>query len=153
MDYTNMIKCALDGGASLDDIAKEFTDALNVFNKQNQVRKARQQALDEIECDFLNAVDDEHLDAEHIGQLAVLIYAPSHPEWDADTINKYAEAITETARISARIVGMNKLAATEEELDKIIEKAIQEMRNESVSVSIKSNNDEDVVAKFLRGLR
>ena len=68
MDYTNMIKCALDGGASLDDIAKEFTDALNVFNKQNQVRKARQQALDEIECDFLNAVDDEH-----IGQLAVLI--------------------------------------------------------------------------------
>lgn len=152
MDYTNMIKCALDGGASLDDIAKEFTDALNVFNKQNQVRKARQQALDEIECDFLNA-----LDAEHIGQLAVLIYAPSHPEWDADTINKYAEAITETARISARIVGMNNindaLAATEEELDKIIEKAIQEMRNESVSVSIKSNNDEDVVAKFLRGLR
>lgn len=148
MDYTNMIKCALDGGASLDDIAKEFTDALNVFNKQNQVRKARQQALDEIECDFLNAVDDEH-----IGQLAVLIYAPSHPEWDADTINKYAEAITETARI----VGMNNindaLAATEEELDKIIEKAIQEMRNESVSVSIKSNNDEDVVAKFLRGLR
>ena len=146
MDYTNMIKCALDGGASLDDIAKEFTDALNVFNKQNQVRKARQQALDEIECDFLNAVDDEHLDAEHIGQLAVLIYAPSHPEWD-----------TETARISARIVGMNNindvLAATEEELDKIIEKAIQEMRNESVSVSIKSNNDEDVVAKFLRGLR
>lgn len=144
MDYTNMIKCALDGGASLDDI----TDALNVFNKQNQVRKARQQALDEIECDFLNAVDDEH-----IGQLAVLIYAPSHPEWDADTINKYAEAITETARI----VGMNNinnaLAATEEELDKIIEKAIQEMRNESVSVSIKSNNDEDVVAKFLRGLR
>lgn len=153
MDYTNMIKCALDGGASLDDIAKEFTDALNVFNKQNQVRKARQQALDEIECDFLN----EHLDAERIGQLAVLIYAPSHPEWDADTINKYAEAITETARISARIVGMNNindvLAATEEELDKIIEKAIQEMRNESVSVSIKSNNDEDVVAKFLRGLR
>lgn len=152
MDYTNMIKCALDGGASLDDIAKEFTDALNVFNKQNQVRKARQQALDEIECDFLNAVDDEH-----IGQLAVLIYAPSHPEWDVDTINKYAEAITETARISARIVGMNNindaLAATEEELDKIIEKAIQEMRNESVSVSIKSNNDEDVVAKFLRGLR
>lgn len=152
MDYTNMIKCALDGGASLDDIAKEFTDALNVFNKQNQVRKARQQALDEIECDFLNAVDDEH-----IGQLAVLIYAPSHPEWDADTINKYAEAITETARISARIVGMNNindaLTATEEELDKIIEKAIQEMRNESVSVSIKSNNDEDVVAKFLRGLR
>ena len=150
MDYTNMIKCALDGGASLDDIAKEFTDALNVFNKQNQVRKARQQALDEIECDFLNAVDDEHLDAEHIGQLAVLIYAPPHPEWDA-------EAITETARISARIVGMNNindaLAATEEELDKIIEKAIQEMRNESVSVSIKSNNDEDVVAKFLRGLR
>ena len=144
MDYTNMIKCALDGGASLDDI----TDALNVFNKQNQVLKARQQALDEIECDFLNAVDDEH-----IGQLAVLIYAPSHPEWDADTINKYAEAITETARISARIVGMNNindaLAATEEEL----EKAIQEMRNESVSVSIKSNNDEDVVAKFLRGLR
>lgn len=133
MDYTNMIKCALDGGASLDDIAKEFTDALNVFNKQNQVRKARQQALDEIECDFLN---------EHIGQLAVLIYAPSHPEWDAET---------------ARIVGMNNindaLAATEEELDKIIEKAIQEMRNESVSVSIKSNNDEDVVAKFLRGLR
>lgn len=150
MDYTNMIKCALDGGASLDDIAKEFTDALNVFNKQNQVRKARQQALDEIECDFLNAVDDEHLDAEHIGQLAVLIYAPSHPEWDADTINKYAEAITETARIFARIVGMNNindaLAATEEEL----EKAIQEI---PVSVSIKSNNDEDVVAKFLRGLR
>ena len=150
MDYTNMIKCALDGGASLDDIAKEFTDALNVFNKQNQVRKARQQALDEIECDFLNAVDDEHLDAEHIGQLAVLIYAPSHPEWDADTINKYAEAITETARISARIVGMNNindaLAATEEEL-------VKKMRNESVSVSIKSNNDEDVVAKFLRGLR
>ena len=153
MDYTNMIKSVLDGGASLDDI----TDALNAFNKQNQVRKARQQALDEIECDFLNAVDDEHLDAEHIGQLAVLIYAPSHPEWDADTINKYAEAITETARISARIVGMNNindaLAATEEELDKIIEKAIQEMRNESVSASIKSNNDEDVVAKFLRGLR
>lgn len=117
--------------------------ALNVFNKQNQVRKARQQALDEIECDFLNAVDDEHLDAEHIGQLAVLIYAPSHPEWDADTINKY----TETARISARIVGMNNindaLAATEEEL----EKAIQEMRNESVSVSIKSNNDEDVLER------
>lgn len=88
MDYTNMIKCALDGGTSLDDIAKEFTDALNVFNKQNQVRKARQQALDEIECDFLNAVDDEHLDAEHIGQLAVLIYAPSHPEWDADNMQR-----------------------------------------------------------------
>lgn len=61
--------------------------------------------MDEIECDFLNA--------EHIGQLAVLIYAPSHPEWDTET------------------VGMNNindaLAATEEELDKIIEKAIQEM--------------------------
>lgn len=156
MDYTNMIKCALDGGASLEDIAKEFTDALNVFNKQSQVWKARQQALNEIECDFLNAVDDEHLNAEHIGQLAVLIYAPSHPEWDADTINKYAEAITETARISARIVGMNNindaLAATEEELDKVIEKAVKEMRNEPVSVSIKSN-DEDAVAKFLRGLR
>lgn len=69
--------------------------------------------MDEIECDFLNA--------EHIGQLAVLIYAPSHPE-----------AITETARISARININDALAATEEELDKIIEKAIQEMRNVSM---------------------
>lgn len=60
------------------------------------ISRIRLQALDEIECDFLNDLDA--------------------------------------------------LAATEEEL----EKAIQEMRNESVSVSIKSNN---VVAKFLRGLR
>lgn len=154
MDYSTVIRSAIAGGASPESIAKEFTDALNEFCKINAVAEARDAALEAIEDRFLTSVDAEYLDSDNIGELAVLVYAPAHPEWDADTINRYAEAVSETARVSARIVGINNMAdlltATEEELNKVIAKATDKILNEPRVTPSKSKDDKQTIEEFLK---
>lgn len=158
MNYEEMIRNAMTGGVTPEDIAKSFTEALNKVQKEADATSARRDKIDEIENHFIRCMEKECFEADNIGELAVLIYAAQHPEWTAEDIDKYKDAITETARVSSRIIGVqdeDKLfGIIEEELTDAITKA---MNATTAAVGNKAtdtkSDDEVALLRFLSKLQ
>lgn len=163
MNYEEMIRAAIAGGANSEDIAKGFTEALNRIQKESDTASARRDRMEEIGDHFIRCVEKTGFEAENIGELAVLIYAPQHPEWTAEDINRHMMAVNESARMSARFTGVQDkqevLSIFEDEIDKAIDSAIEEAftkKPTNVDSSRKGSitkSDEDAILEFLSKLK
>lgn len=118
-------------GMSQEEIAKKFTDALNSVAKEMDVNSQREKLLDDIEDTLLDHFDEEHFDAEDIGRLAALIYAPAHKNWTVDDIRIYVNGINYTARASARLISAK-------DADEAMDIAAEEIGNAIVDALSKS---------------
>lgn len=163
MTYEEMIRAAMTDGANPEDIAKNFTEALNKVQKENSVKTARWARMEEIEDHFTDCMEEERFGSDNIGELAALIYAPQHPEWTAEDIDKYVKAINESARMSARFIGVQDkrkaLSIFEDEIGKAIDSALEEAfdkKSTNVDNSRKGSvtkSDEDAILEFLSKLK
>lgn len=159
MNYEEMIRAAMAGGANSEDIAKGFTEALNRIQKESDTASARRDRMEEIGDHFVRCVEKVGFEAENIGELAVLIYAPQHPEWTAEDIDKHMRAVNESARMSARFTGVQDkqevLSIFEDEIGKAIEEAFTK-KPTNVDSSRKGSvikSDEDAILEFLSKLK
>lgn len=159
MNYEEMIRAAMAGGANSEDIAKGFTEALNRIQKESDTASARRDRMEEIGDHFIRCVEKTGFEAENIGELAVLIYAPQHPEWTAEDIDKHMRAVNESARMSARFTGVQDkqevLSIFEDEIGKAIEEAFTK-KPTNVNSSCKGSvikSDEDAILEFLSKLK
>lgn len=155
MNYENMIRDAMKNGASPEEIAKSFTDAFNKVQKEDNCKQLeRDNLLDEMYDVFIDNVDAEDYDAEDIGRLAAIIYANRHPEWSAKDIKEYADQMNQSAAFAAKLVAVDDLdtglSILEDEIKSQISKALRKPIPEETNVK---PSDEDIVKKFLNGLR
>lgn len=155
MNYEDMIRDAINAGTSPEDIAKSFTDAFNKVQKETTSKQLeRDNLIDEMYDIFIDNVDAEDYDVEDIGRLAAIIYANRHPEWSAKDIKEYADQMNQSAAFAAKLVGVDDLdtglSILEDEIKSQITKALRKPISEESNVK---PSDEDIVKKFLNGLR
>ena len=155
MNYEDMIRDAINAGTSPEDIAKSFTDAFNKVQKETTSKQLeRDNLIDEMYDIFIDNVDAEDYDVEDIGRLAAIIYANRHPEWSAKDIKEYADHMNQSAAFTAKLVGVDDLdtglSILEDEIKSQITRALRKPTSEETNVK---PSDEDIVKKFLSGLR
>lgn len=155
MNYEDMIRDAINAGTSLEDIAKSFTDAFNKVQKETTSKQLeRDNLIDEMYDIFIDNVDAEDYDVEDIGRLAAIIYANRHPEWSAKDIKEYADHMNQSAAFAAKLVAVDDLdtglSILEDEIKSQISKASRKPTSEETNIK---PSDEDIVKKFLNGLR
>lgn len=155
MNYEDMIRDAINAGTSPEDIAKSFTDAFNKVQKETTSKQLeRDNLIDEMYDIFIDNVDAEDYDVEDIGRLAAIIYANRHPEWSAKDIKEYADQMNQSAAFAAKLVGVDDLdtglSILEDEIKSQITRALRKPISEETNVK---PSDEDIVKKFLDGLR
>lgn len=155
MNYEDMIRDAINAGTSPEDIAKSFTDAFNKVQKETSSKQLeRDNLIDEMYDIFIDNVDAEDYDVEDIGRLAAIIYANRHPEWSAKDIKEYADQMNQSAAFAAKLVAVDDLdtglSILEDEIKSQITKALRKPTSEESNVK---PSDEDIVKKFLSGLR
>lgn len=155
MNYEDMIRDAINAGTSPEDIAKSFTDAFNKVQKETTSKQLeRDNLIDEMYDIFIDNVDAEDYDVEDIGRLAAIIYANRHPEWSAKDIKEYADQMNQSAAFAAKLVAVDDLdtglSILEDEIKSQITRALQKPTSEEINVK---PSDEDIVKKFLNGLR
>ena len=155
MNYENMIRDAMKNGTSPEEIAKAFTDAFNKVQKEDSCKQfERDNLIDEMYDIFIDNVDAEDYDVEDIGRLAAIIYANRHPEWSAKDIKEYADQMNQSAAFAAKLVGVDDLdtglSILEDEIKSQISKALRKPTSEESNIK---PSDEDIVKKFLNGLR
>lgn len=155
MNYEDMIRDAINAGTSPEDIAKSFTDAFNKVQKETTSKQLeRDNLIDEMYDIFIDNVDAEDYDVEDIGRLAAIIYANRHPEWSAKDIKEYADQMNQSAAFAAKLVAVDDLdtglSILEDEIKSQISKALRKPASEESNVK---PSDEDIVKKFLNGLR
>lgn len=155
MNYEDMIRDAINAGTSPEDIAKSFTDAFNKVQKETTSKQLeRDNLIDEMYDIFIDNVDVEDYDVEDIGRLAAIIYANRHPEWSAKDIKDYADQMNQSAAFAAKLVAVDDLdtglSILEDEIKSQISKALRKPTSEETNIK---PSDEDIVKKFLNGLR
>ena len=155
MNYEDMIRDAINAGTSPEDIAKSFTDAFNKVQKETTSKQLeRDNLIDEMYDIFIDNVDAEDYDVEDIGRLAAIIYANRHPEWSAKDIKEYADQMNQSAAFAAKLVAVDDLdtglSILEDEIKSQISKALRKPTSEETDIK---PSDEDIVKKFLNGLR
>lgn len=155
MNYEDMIRDAINAGTSPEDIAKSFTDAFNKVQKETTSKQLeRDNLIDEMYDIFIDNVDAEDYDVEDIGRLAAIIYANRHPEWSAKDIKDYADQMNQSAAFAAKLVAVDDLdtglSILEDEIKSQISKALRKPTSEETNIK---PSDEDIVKKFLNGLR
>lgn len=155
MNYEDMIRDAINAGTSPEDIAKSFTDAFNKVQKETTSKRLeRDNLIDEMYDIFIDNVDAEDYDVEDIGRLAAIIYANRHPEWSAKDIKDYADQMNQSAAFAAKLVAVDDLdtglSILEDEIKSQISKALRKPTSEETNIK---PSDEDIVKKFLNGLR
>lgn len=155
MNYEDMIRDAINAGTSPEDIAKSFTDAFNKVQKETTSKQLeRDNLIDEMYDIFIDNVDAEDYDVEDIGRLTAIIYANRHPEWSAKDIKDYADQMNQSAAFAAKLVAVDDLdtglSILEDEIKSQISKALRKPTSEETNIK---PSDEDIVKKFLNGLR
>lgn len=148
--YEIMIRDAMQNGSTQEEIAKAFTDAMNRISEANAADRERDNLLDEIESTFYENVDDLSLTEDDVGRVAALVYSKSNPKWTAKDIEQFMQAMTVTAKTSAKVVNT-------ESLDEVIDIAVDSISDalaKSMS-QIKGNtrSDEDNIMEFLKHLK
>lgn len=149
--YEIMIRDAMQNGSTQEEIAKAFTDAMNRISEANAADHERDILLDEIESTFYGNVDDLSLTEDDVGRVAALVYSKSNPKWTANDIKQFMQAMTVTAKTSARVVNAKSL-------DEVIDIAVDSISDALAGSMNKAKggntrSDEDSIMEFLKHLK
>lgn len=144
--YEIMIRDAMQNGSTQEEIAKAFTDAMNRISEANAADRERDNLLDEIESTFYENVDDLSLTEDDVSRVAALVYSKSNPKWTAKDIEQFMQAMTVTAKTSARVVNAKSL-------DEVIDIAVDSISDALAGSMNKAKTDEDNIMEFLRHLK
>lgn len=144
--YEIMIRDAMQNGSTQEEIAKAFTDAMNRISEANAADHERDILLDEIESTFYGNVDDLSLTEDDVGRVAALVYSKSNPKWTANDIKQFMQAMTVTAKTSARIVNAKSLDEVIDSISDALAKSVPQVKGNTKS-------DEDSIMEFLKHLK
>lgn len=148
--YEIMIRDAMQNGSTQEEIAKAFTDAMNRISEANAADHERDILLDEIESTFYGNVDDLSLTEDDVGRVAALVYSKSNPKWTTNDIKQFMQAMTVTAKTSARVVNAKSL---DEVIDIAVDSISDALAKSVPQVKGNTKSDEDSIMEFLKHLK
>lgn len=148
--YEIMIRDAMQNGSTQEEIAKAFTDAMNRISEANAADRERDILLDEIESTFYGNVDDLSLTEDDVGRVAALVYSKSNPKWTTNDIKQFMQAMTVTAKTSARVVNAKSL---DEVIDIAVDSISDALAKSVPQVKGNTKSDEDSIMEFLKHLK
>lgn len=149
-----MIRDAQKNGLTIDDIAKMFSKTLNAVQqeeqKKNSVANKRKAALERLESTFYENIAKSKLDCSDAATLFTLTMAEKYTNWTAEDIEDFFETIQMTARTAAELIGKSP-----DEMFGMIRSKSMEILDEILKpvekkAPIKSKDDDDVIAEFLK---
>lgn len=140
INYNELITLARNEGKSLEDIAKEFSNALNEASKSSP----REDYMTKLEDTFVSAVMNEHIHLEAAIAGVVLCVAEEHPNWDVDIIKSFEANLTDSIETNTRLTDcyVNNGNLGETMLD-LIKEALGKKRDKS---------DDEKLSEFFKGL-
>lgn len=152
IDFDKIIRAAMDEGASVDDLAKQFSDALNEANKPSP----RDEFIETIEKRFNEAIKKQHMSVSDMVDGLTLCIAQEYPKWDVEAIEAFYDATSRSVKDNAKLVDC---VATGGSILDTIGSLIGEMVEESAEAKASKKagsqphrSDEEKLAMFLRGL-
>ena len=101
-DFNKIIEAALAEGRSIEDIAKEMSDALNEASKPKL--DPREVYLDELQMLVDDAIDDEEFDLEDSIAVLVLNVVENHPDWSLDAIKAFESSLENHIETTEKMV-------------------------------------------------
>lgn len=105
-DFEKMIRDMVANGAKAEDIAKATGDTLNAIQKEKKAQKSeRDRAYEKLEEEFHQSYAEGRMDLHDVGVLAALVTAPDYPNWTEKDLVEFVEAVEDTIRMRAAIVG------------------------------------------------
>ncbi len=103
---------------SKEEVAKEFTETLNRMEDSNTRR------INRIATAKRNVTTASPYTPKHIGEVAILAFANSHPEWTVEDLNKFSESVTNCAKNCAEML--------KAEPDKVVDVLLNELKFDDV---------------------
>ena len=104
MDFEQYIADRLSKGASVEDLAKEMTDALNKKQKELARAEDARETIYTTLLDSVNeAIDTDNPTFETAARLAAAYAVRKYKNWNVDTINAFIEEITGLIRSTASV--------------------------------------------------
>lgn len=109
MNFEDMIRAQLQGGASLEDLAKEFGNTLNKIQAENNQPKKSDKGeyLENLEALLNKHWANENLDMHDLTALAVLIIQKTYPLWTVKDMQEFRETVDRNVRTAAELQGKN----------------------------------------------
>lgn len=91
-DCKKFIENLMDRGVSLDEIAAEFSNAMNEIEAVNNVEKQRNDYLIDLEDSFIDAYEKGSVGVEDIAGFAtVVVFNDLHDEWTVEQCKEFNE--------------------------------------------------------------
>lgn len=157
IDYNKIISLAMEDGASIEDIAKGLSDALNEAQKPK--KSPREVYLEKLNDTITVALESESFDVESALALLVTCVVEKHPEWSVDAIEALHKALIHSVETNEKLVDcVDKGGDFLDTILTCLEEAVSE-KSENKSKSKKDCNcgrahrsDDETLAHFLRGL-
>lgn len=148
MTYTDFISGEMNkNGKTSDQIAKEFTDALNSITRAAKDNESKKKYIESMRSNLLaKLADNRPLTVVDIGRVAVLTYEQRHPEWSKEDVMRFSNAVKNSVEMTEQLFGK-----TEEDL-------LDDLANELTNLFFgnttreESKADTDIIKKFLNDI-
>ena len=159
MTFEQLIADSMKNGRKTkEQIAKEFTDALNSIDsksKEKEKRKAKLAMFRDIASNELKNTIRNPVPMD-VGRLAALVYADKHLEWTAEDLDKFAEMVTKSAEMAEKTYGKNsieQMSILGRELNDALNKGLEDFGIEfRIEGPSERSRDEEAIHRFLRDL-
>ena len=102
VNFDEIIALAMKEGKSIEEIAKEMTDALNEASKPKIT--PRDAYLNELQDQVEDAIDDEEFDLSDAIAVLTLCVVENHDDWSLEGIKGFVDSINEQIAVTAKTI-------------------------------------------------
>lgn len=96
MNFETMIRAALRDGTNVEDLFSNFTNALNKVQSETREKSEkdkREKMLSEMRQIFNDNYRQNQIDLNDVAVLAVMVCAPSYPDWTAKNLLEFRDSV------------------------------------------------------------
>ncbi len=154
-DFSKIIDSMVQQGASIEDIAKGMTDALNASRKKQEedkkktmednVQRTRNAYYETLKKTFKMHYDSDKLFLSDLGILAAIIVWDEHPEWGIDDFEELITATTDIIKARITMIGKDGFTALRDVLYEMLkDAAMPKDRNTNVDNKSEKQDKSDI---------
>jgi hypothetical protein len=137
-DFESLIRDAIASGASYEDVAEKFADALNKIEDEDNTTPTEalvNEYLDDFDRVYNSLEGDVTI--EDVAKLAAIVIYDDHDDWSVEDIEECKDMIEHNIGYCIEMVGKSPLQGLVDGLKKIEEE-------------VKKKTDEDTISEWLR---
>lgn len=151
MDYEALIKSLLAQGKTTDDVAKEFADALNKYEKSHSKEAQMNEYLRDFDLHRCYE-DTDGMDLATLSGYVACIMAKDHPEWTKDNLVMFKETLQESLPYFAATINRSVDKVILDMLDKYTEEVKPKVDTAKDKVKDSAMDAAAKLDKFLRDM-